>query len=85
MSEQSTSGGVSTGENPGTGPNPAPTQPTPDKMAELTALAVNFGLPAIIIIICAIMMACHIDGEVKAVFALAAGWIFKSGLEAGKK
>ena len=50
-----------------------------NRMDDLRELLVDFGLPVIIIITCALLLALHIDGEVKSILALAAGWVFKSG------
>ncbi len=46
---------------------------------DIRELLVDFGLPALIIGICAWLLASGIDGEVKSILAMAAGWIFKSG------
>lgn len=42
-------------------------------------ILVDFGLPVFILSICAVLLLTGSDGEVKAILALAAGWIFKSG------
>ncbi|MCK9598673.1 MAG: hypothetical protein M0R06_06505 [Sphaerochaeta sp.] len=47
---------------------------------DLRELLIDFGLPALIIIICAVLLCTGKDSEVKTVFAMAAGWLFKSGI-----
>ena len=42
-------------------------------------ILIDFGLPALLITICFVLMLCGIDGEVKTILVLAAGWLFKSG------
>lgn len=42
---------------------------------------VDFGLPAMILIICMVLLLTGSDGEVKAIMATAVGWIFKSGYQ----
>lgn len=40
-------------------------------------LCISFGIPAMILIICAVLLGTGIDGEVKTAFALAIGVILK--------
>lgn len=47
---------------------------------DIRELCVDFGLPLVILIILAVLMATGIDGEVKALFAAVVGWIIKSGV-----
>ena len=55
-------------------------QPKTDSLLDdIRELLVNFGLPVIIIIVCALLLWKGIDGEVKSILAIAAGWVFKSG------
>jgi len=44
-------------------------------------ILIDFGLPALIIIICFVLLMTGKNGEVKAILTLAAGWIFKSGMQ----
>lgn len=53
--------------------------PKDSRIDDIRELAVDFGLPALILIICATLLFKGKDGEVKAIMALAAGWVFKSG------
>ncbi len=48
-------------------------------MNELRDFCVDFGLPALIIIMAFILLISGVDGEVKTILSVAAGWIFKSG------
>jgi len=48
-------------------------------------ILVDFGLPAILIICTTVLLACRIDGEVKTILVLAAGWLFRSGYQAIRK
>ncbi len=60
--------------------------PTPDsKIDDIRELCTDFGLPALILVICAILLLTGKDGEVKAIMTLAAGWIFKSGITKVRK
>lgn len=47
----------------------------------MKAILVEFGLPAMILIICFVLLLTGIDGEVKGVFAMSCGWLVKSGLD----
>jgi len=58
--------------------------PKESTIDDIRELLVDFGLPVIIIIVCALLLAFNIDGEVKSILALAAGWIFKSGYQKTK-
>ena len=61
------------------------TTPTPDsKLDDIREILMDFGLPVIIIIVCLILLLTGRDGEVKAILAMAAGWIFKSGYTRAK-
>ena len=55
------------------------------KIDDIRDLAVDFGLPALILIICAVLLLTGKDGEVKSIMTLAAGWVFKSGYSKVKK
>lgn len=52
---------------------------------KLTNLLVDFALPALVIIITGVLLFCGRDSDVKTVFAMAAGWLFKSGYTKAKK
>jgi hypothetical protein len=43
-------------------------------------LLIDFGLPVLLILVFFILLLCGIDGEVKSLLAIAAGWVFKSGI-----
>jgi len=45
---------------------------------------VDLIIPAILIIGCLILLGFGIDGEVKAILALAAGWTFRTSMEKPK-
>lgn len=65
-----------------------PTQPPEQKdttLDDIRELLVDFGLPFLIIITCGVLLISGIDGEVKSILALAAGWIFKSGYKKVKR
>lgn len=56
------------------------TQPPKESpIDDIRELLTDFGLPVVIIGVCAWLLASGIDGEVKSILAMAAGWIFKSG------
>lgn len=42
-------------------------------------ILIDFGLPALVLIICFVLLMTGRDGEVKAILAAAVGWLFKSG------
>jgi len=42
-------------------------------------ILIDFGLPALILVICFVLLITGRDGEVKAIMAAAAGWVFRSG------
>jgi hypothetical protein len=42
-------------------------------------ILIDFGLPALILVICFVLIMTGKDGEVKAIMATAAGWVFRSG------
>ena len=46
---------------------------------------IDFGLPALLIVVCTILILTGKDGEVKSILAMAAGWIFKSGVQKRKR
>lgn len=48
-------------------------------------ILVDFALPALVFIITGVLLFCGRDSDVKTVFALAAGWLFKSGYTRRKK
>jgi hypothetical protein len=52
---------------------------------DIRELCVEFGLPALIMLIAFVLLLTGIDGEVKTILALAAGWLFKSGYTKGKR
>lgn len=43
-------------------------------------ILIDFGLPALLLLICAALLFTGIDGEVKSVLLLSAGWMFRSGV-----
>ena len=49
------------------------------RLRSLKEILIDFGLPALLIMVCFVLMLCRIDGEVKTILVLAAGWLFKSG------
>ena len=55
------------------------------KIDDIREFCVSFVLPAFVLAICAILLLTGRDGETKAIFAMAAGWLFKSGYERKKK
>ena len=54
-------------------------------MDDIRQLCVDFVLPVLIMVMAFVLLLTGIDGEVKTIMALAAGWIFKSGYIAVKK
>jgi len=46
---------------------------------DLREILVDFGLPALVIVVCGVLLFTGRDSEVKAILAMAAGWLFKSG------
>jgi len=61
-------------------------QPQPVScLDEIKQILVDFGLPALIIIVSMVLLLTGVDGEIKTVLALAAGWMFKSGYTKAKK
>ena len=48
-------------------------------------LMIDFGLPALILIMLFILMLTGIDGEVKTLFATVIGWIVKGGVSRARK
>jgi len=38
----------------------------------------NFGLPALVLLLCFVLLLTGIDGEVKGILAVSAGYLFKS-------
>jgi hypothetical protein len=42
-------------------------------------------IAGIIVIGCVVLLACHIDSDVKSILAMAAGWAFRSGYVARKE
>ena len=53
--------------------------PPGSHLDDIRELLVDFGLPALVIVITSALLWTGKDGEVKAIMTLAAGWIFKSG------
>lgn len=47
----------------------------------MKAILIEFGLPAMILIICFVLLLTGIDGEVKGIFAMSCGWLIKSGVD----
>lgn len=45
----------------------------------LKSFCIEFGLPALVLVICTVLLMTGVDGEVKTILAGAAGWLFKSG------
>jgi hypothetical protein len=43
-------------------------------------ILIDFGLPALVLVICFTLILTGQNGEVKSVLAMAAGWIFRSGM-----
>ena len=43
-------------------------------------LLIDFGIPSMLILGCFILIGFGIDGEVKSILTLAAGWVFRSGV-----
>jgi hypothetical protein len=61
-------------------------QPKPDStLDDIREFCIDFVLPVIIIVICAVLIFTGKDSEVKSIMTLAAGWIFKSGITRAKK
>ena len=48
-------------------------------------ILISFGLPALVIISCVVLLMTGQDGEVKAILAMASGWLFKSGYTQTKR
>lgn len=48
-------------------------------------ILIDFGIPAMLIAGCLFLIATGIDGEVKAVLLMAAGWCFHSGYTKKKR
>ncbi len=46
---------------------------------DLKGLLIDFGLPLIVMVMCFALIWTGKDSEVKSVFLMAAGWVFKSG------
>jgi len=47
----------------------------------LKDILIDFGLPFFLIAVLSALLFCGIDGEVKAMLAVAVGWVFKSGYQ----
>ncbi len=55
-------------------------QPKPDSLLDdIRELCMDFVLPTLVLIIAFVLIYTGRDGEVKAILAMAAGWLFKSG------
>jgi hypothetical protein len=50
---------------------------------DIRQLCVDFGLPLVVILITGALLLTGKDSEVKTIFAMAAGWLFKSGIIRG--
>ena len=48
-------------------------------------ILIDFGLPLFILVLCGGLLFAGRDSEVKAIFAMAAGWVFKSGYAKKKR
>jgi hypothetical protein len=46
---------------------------------DVTNLCIDFGLPVLVILVATLLLMTGVDGEVKTMLTLAAGWIFHSG------
>ncbi len=46
---------------------------------DLKGLLIDFGLPVIVLTMCFLLIWTGRDSEIKSVFLMAAGWLFKSG------
>lgn len=51
----------------------------------MKSILIDFGLPALLIVVCMVLILSGADGEVKSILAMAAGWMFKSGVASGRK
>jgi hypothetical protein len=60
-----------------------PTNPD-SKIDDIREFCVDFGLPLVVLIILAVLMATGIDSELKTLFAGVVGWIIKSGVSRKK-
>ena len=60
-------------------------QPKDSALDDIRELCVDFVLPALLIIILALLLAFGIDGEVKTLLAAVVGWIVKSGYSRKRK
>ncbi|MBI2869386.1 MAG: hypothetical protein HYX96_06140 [Chloroflexi bacterium] len=54
-------------------------------IVQLRDLLVDFGLPALVLVITGLLILSGRDSELKTVFVMAAGWLFKSGYTRTKK
>ena len=54
-------------------------EPKDSLIDDIRELCVAFLLPAMILVFAFVLLLTGIDGEVKTIMALAAGWLFKSG------
>ena len=52
---------------------------------DLKGLLIDFGLPLVVMLMCFLLIWTGKDSEVKSVFLMAAGWVFKSGYVKSKK
>lgn len=56
-------------------------KPKPDTVLDdIRELCIEFFLPAMVIVITGALLWTGRDAEVKTIFAMAAGWLFKSGI-----
>ena len=61
------------------------TPPNPDsKLDDIREFCIDFGLPVVVLVICAVLMGLGIDSEIKTLFAGVVGWIIKSGVSRSK-
>lgn len=44
-------------------------------------ILIDFGIPAILIVGCFVLLGMGIDGEVKSILTMAAGWTFHAGVK----
>jgi hypothetical protein len=54
--------------------------PTKTTLDDIREILIDFGLPALIMLIAGVLLFCGKDGEVKTILAMAAGWLFSSGV-----
>lgn len=65
--------------------NTTPAAPKDSVIDDIRELLVDFGLPALVMVITGALIFTGRDGELKTVFAGAVGWLFKSGYTRKRK